>query len=336
MKIGIVNDLRIIAESLRRTVISTAEHEVVWVASGGAEAVECCARQTPDLILMDLIMPGMNGVEAIRRIMQATPCAILVVTATVDGSVGLVFDALGVGALDAVDTPVLSGPGSEEGIRGLLAKITAIGKIISPLSELITRSRSLPRIESKRKGGWLFAIGTSAGGPAALAEVLGDFSRGTAAAFVVIQHLDRHFAPSLAEWLGQQIALPVRLACEGDVPEPGTVLLPSREDHLVLNAQGSLYYTADPKDYVYRPSIDAFFMSIAAHWKSNAAGVLLTGMGRDGARGLKKMREAKFPTLAQDQKTSAVYGMPKEAAQLGAADQILPLNEIGPALRRLL
>jgi len=336
MKIGIVNDLRIVAESLRRTVVSTSEHQVIWVAGGGAEAIEFCARQTPDLILMDLIMPGMNGVEAIRRIMEATPCAILVVTATVDGSVGMVFDALGVGALDAVDTPVLSGPGANEGVRDLLAKITAIGKIISPISELITRTRSLSMVETKRKGGWLFAIGTSAGGPAALAEVLGGFASDTPAAFVVIQHLDRHFAPGLAEWLGKQVALPVRLAREGDAPEPGTVLLPSREDHLVLNPHGLLCYTPDPKDYVYRPSVDAFFTSVAAHWKSNAAGVLLTGMGRDGASGLKKMREAKFPTIAQDQKTSAVYGMPKEAAQLGAADRILPLPEVGPALRHLL
>src|ERR1700677_3303441 len=100
MKIGIVNDLKIIAESLRRTVISTSEHQVIWEAGSGADAIEFCAKQIPDLILMDLIMPGMNGVEAIRQIMQATPCAILVVTATVDGSVGLVFDALGAGALD--------------------------------------------------------------------------------------------------------------------------------------------------------------------------------------------------------------------------------------------
>ncbi len=153
---------------------------------------------------------------------------------------------------------------------------------------------------------------------------------------MVIQHLDRHFAPGLADWLGKQIALPVRLARDGDVPEPGVVLLPSREDHLVLNLHGTLSYTADPKDYVYRPSIDAFFKSVAVHWKSSAAGVLLTGMGRDGAQGLKKMREAKFLTIAQDQKTSAVYGMPKAAAELGAAKQIMPLSEIGPTLHQLL
>ena len=336
MRIGIVNDLLVIAESLRRAVISTSEHQVVWVARSGPEAIELCARQTPDLVLMDLIMPGMDGVETIRRIMQATPCAILVVTATVEGAVGMVFEALGVGAMDAVDTPVLAGPGAEKGIRILLTKIDQIGKIIGTVPEPVRQLKALTSSGSLRQGRWLFALGASAGGPAALAEVLRLFSARTPAAFVVIQHLDRSFAPGLADWLGKQISLPVRLACDGDVPEPGIVLLPSREDHLVLGSKGTLSYTPDPKDYVYRPSIDAFFTSVANHWKGNAVGVLLTGMGRDGAQGLKKMRDVNFPTIAQDQKTSAVYGMPKAAAQIGAAEQILPLSGIGPALEKLL
>ncbi len=336
MKIGIVNDLFIITESLRRAVISTSEHQVIWVAFNGAEAIEQCAKQKPDLVLMDLIMPGINGVETTRRIMQATPCAILVVTATVEGSVGMVFEALGAGALDAVDTPVLSGPGAEKGIRLLLTKIAILGKIIGTAPELSRRPKPLTPSGNGRTDRWLFALGTSAGGPAALAEVLGAFPADIPVAFVVIQHLDRHFAPGLADWLGKQISLPVRLARDGDVPEPGTVLLPSRDDHLVLNLRGTLSYTSDPKDYVYRPSIDAFFTSVATCWKGNAAGVLLTGMGRDGAQGLKKMREAQFSTIAQDQKTSAVYGMPKAAAQIGAAERILPLSEIASALNQLL
>ncbi len=336
MKIGIVNDIFLIVESLRRAVVSTGEHEVIWTARSGAEAVELCARQIPDLILMDLIMPGMDGVEATRRIMHATPCAILVVTATVEGSVRTVFEALGAGALDAVDTPVLSGPGAELGIRLLLTKIEMVGKMIGLNPEGIGRSKTMPLGSINRNGEWLIAIGTSAGGPAALARVLGTFPANVHASFVVVQHLDSHFAPGLADWLGHQISLPVRLATEGDVPTPGQVLLPSREDHLILNSNGTLSYTPDPKEYVYRPSIDAFFDSIAAHWKHNAAGVLLTGMGRDGARGLKKMRETNFPTLAQDQTSSAVYGMPKAAAEIGAAARILPLSEIGPALSRLL
>ncbi len=330
MKIGIVNDMELAVEALSRAIGSAPEHQVAWIARSGAEAVELCARQLPDLVLMDMVMPGIDGVETIRRIMDATPCAILVVTASISGQTGRVFDALGAGALDAVDTPVLAGPSAAEGVRALLAKIAMIGKIIAAPSERTRAAGNAPG------GPWLFALGASAGGPTALAEVLGVFSRETRAAFVVIQHLDRKFAPALADWLGKQISLPVRLACAGDVPTAGTVLLPDREDHLVLNARGALLYTADPESYVYRPSVDAFFQSIAAHWRGNATGVLLTGMGRDGAKGLKKMREAGFATIAQDQKSSAVYGMPKAAALFGAAERILPLAEIGPALRHQL
>jgi two-component system response regulator WspF len=270
--------------------------------------------------------------------MAATPCAILVVTATVEGRSGRVFEALGAGALDAVDTPTVTGQGATTGARALLAKIEMLGRLITPATvagsrpPVALRERNRPR----PAGRWLFAIGASAGGPAALAELLKTFPVGTPAAFVVIQHLDEHFAAGLVQWLGQQVALPVRLARAGDEPEPGVVLLPARDDHLVLTPAGDLDYTPEPVAYAYRPSVDALFESVAMHWRENAVGVLLTGMGRDGAKGLKRMRDAGFATIAQDQATSAVYGMPKAAADLNAAGRILPLDRIGPALRALL
>jgi two-component system response regulator WspF len=337
MRIAIVNDLASATEAMRRVIVATGRHEIAWTAADGAEAVRLCARDRPDLVLMDLIMPVMDGVEATRRIMVATPCAILVVTADVAGTSGRVFDALGAGALDAVNTPMLAGPDREDGARALLGKIEMLGRLIGASAEPASRSRPPFAPPGAQGGGrWLFAIGASAGGPAALTEVLKGFPKNTAAAFVVVQHLDEHFAPGLADWLGQQIALPVRLAREGDVPERGVVLLPGRGDHLVLTRLGTLAYTADPVAYAYRPSVDALFESVVAHWHGQAVGVLLTGMGRDGARGLKKMREARFSTIAQDRASSAVYGMPKAAAELDAAVQILPLTLIGPALRQLL
>lgn len=183
---------------------------------------------------------------------------------------------------------------------------------------------------------WLIGIGASAGGPAAVAELLRGFAADTGAAFVVIQHLDERFAPGLADWLAGQAALPVRLAREGEAPEPGVVLLPGRDDHLVLTAGGRLAYRREPADYVYRPSVDEFFLSMVAHWRAPGAGVILSGMGRDGARGLKAMREARFPTFAQEQGSCAVYGMPRAAAEEGAAGAVLPVPEIARALRQLL
>jgi two-component system response regulator WspF len=331
MRIAIVNDLGMAVEALRRVIAQAPQHELAWSASDGAEAVRRCAADRPDLILMDLIMPVMDGVEATRRIMAATPCAILVVTATVEGTTGRVFDALGAGA---VNTPALNG----EGTATLLAKIEALGRLIGDADAPAAPAHGLfattpPPVESRS---WLFALGASAGGPAALAEVLKVFPADIRAAFVVVQHLDESFAAGLAEWLGDQIALPVRLARDGDVPKEGTVLMPGRADHLVLTARGTLRYRREPVDYVYRPSVDEFFESMVAHWSGPGAGVILTGMGRDGARGLKKMRDARFPTIAQDRASCALYGMPKAAAELGAAGTILPLDQIGRALQQLL
>ncbi|MBI4624000.1 MAG: chemotaxis response regulator protein-glutamate methylesterase [Verrucomicrobia bacterium] len=333
MRIAIVNDLGMAVEALRRVLARDPRHQLAWTAADGAEAVLQCARDRPDLILMDLIMPVMDGVEATRRIMAATPCAILVVTATVEGTTGRVFDALGAGALDAVNTPRLNG----EGAATLLAKIEALGRLIGDADTPAAATTSAARIRPVAdRRPWLVAIGASAGGPAALTEVLKIFPVETRAAFIVVQHLDESFAAGLAEWLGGLITLPVRLAHDGDVPTPGTVLMPGRDDHLVLTSHGSLRYRREPADYFYRPSVDEFFESVVAHWTGPCAGVILTGMGRDGARGLKKMRDARFPTFAQDRASCAVYGMPKAAAELGAAATVLPLDQIGPALQQLL
>lgn len=340
MRIAIVNDLALATEAIRRALATAPIHQLAWTARDGAEAVRRCAEDRPDLILMDLIMPVMDGVEATRRIMNSTPCAILVVTATVDGNFGRVYDALGAGALDAVNTPTLLGPGGAAGVAALLAKIDVISRITGAGTSLpwppAAEAAPLPAVPKTGSGRWLFAIGCSAGGPAALADLLKHFPAGYPAAFVVIQHLDETFAQGLANWLASQITLPVKIARPDDTPEAGVVLLPGRDDHLVLMPSGRLAYTPEPLSNPYRPSVDAFFTSVATHWRARAAGVVLTGMGRDGAQGLKKMRTAGFTTIAQDRASSAVYGMPKAAAEAGGAVHILPLDTIGGALRQLL
>jgi len=143
-----------------------------------------------------------------------------------------------------------------------------------------------------------------------------------------VQHVDEVFAAGMAQWLGSESNIPVRLAREGEVLQPATVLLAGTNNHLYLAPEGRLVYRREPADQVYRPSIDVFFESVATYWRGEAVGVLLTGMGRDGARGLKLMRERGFHTIAQDQASSAVYGMPKAAVALGAAAEVLPLDRI--------
>lgn len=321
MRIGIVNDLAVVAEALRRFVTNHGGHEVSWVALSGEEAVDRCRRERPDLILMDLRMDGMDGVEATKLIMGSTPCAILLVTASVAGNSEMVFRAMGAGAIDVVPTP-----SEEAGPGALYAKIDSLARL---LGQRVPRTTRVPVVQTTRK---LVAIGSSAGGPAALAVVLAGLPRDLDAAVVIVQHVDAEFAPGLADWLATTSLLPVRLARDGEPPVRGTVLIAGTNDHLVLRASGALGTTPHPEDSAYRPGVDVFFESAARHWRGDLTGVLLTGMGRDGAAGLKKIRGAGHHTIAQDQATSAVYGMPKAAAELEAAVEILPLDRIAAAI----
>ncbi|MBO3458714.1 chemotaxis response regulator protein-glutamate methylesterase [Aetokthonos hydrillicola Thurmond2011] len=332
MKVAIVNEMIMSVEILRRILLTIPDCQLAWVAHDGADAVAKCAKDTPDLILMDLFIPIMDGVEATRQIMKNFPCAILIVTGSVDKNVAKVFEALGYGALDAVSTPVLGSSGSEEllskiaTIRKLLAKSTSSGK-----SNTLTKATTVQSTFTSSVPP-LVAIGCSTGGPNALAKILGELPANFGASVVIVQHLDAYFATGLIEWLNQQTPLPVLMASAGDRPEVGKVLIAVTNDHLCLQSNMTLKYTRDPIDYPYRPSVDVFFKSVAQYWKRRGTAVLLTGMGRDGAQGLSALRSQGWHTIAQNQATCVVYGMPKAAVELDAAVEILPLEAIAPTL----
>ncbi|ODP35364.1 chemotaxis response regulator protein-glutamate methylesterase [Pandoraea sp. ISTKB] len=328
MRIGIVNDSVIAVEALRRTLAQRPGLEVVWVAHDGEQAVRMCSPVPPDLVLMDLVMPVMDGVAATREIMRRTPCPILIVTSDVGHHASLVYDAMGAGAVDAVDTPVLGTSDLARPASSLLAKIEAIAA--QQADARVPQTSAPPRVSTGTDA--LVAIGASAGGPAALATLLGRLPANFGAGVIVVQHVDDAFAPGMAAWLDQQTPLKVRLVEAGERPVAGAVLLAGGNRHLRVDASGRCVYTDEPRDAVYRPSIDVFLGSVAEYWRSRAVGVLLTGMGRDGAAGLGAMRTQGFITIAQDRATSAVYGMPKAAAEAGAASQILPLPSIAPQL----
>lgn len=331
MRIAIVNDMPLAVEAMRRVLAQMPQHQVVWTALNGEEAVEICRRDRPDLVLMDLIMPRMDGVEATRRIMAQSPCAVLIVTADIETNAAQVFAAMGHGAVDAVDTPVLGFGDRHTGSRPLLAKIDAIARLVEQKSDDYGPAQPEPTTAAG-----LVAIGASAGGPAALASLLKSLPPSFPAAIVIVQHVDARFTPGLAGWLDESSALPVRLAKENDRVLPGTVLIAGTNDHLVFKSRDRLGYTPSPANLAYRPSVDEFFESAARLWDGALIGVLLTGMGSDGAQGLKVLRDRGHHTIAQDKATSAVYGMPKVAAALGAASEILPLQNIATRLTELL
>ncbi len=333
MKIGIVNDLLLAREALRRVVQAMPGHRVAWLAKDGAEAIDLAKKDRPDLILMDLIMPGLDGAEATRRIMADNPCLILVVTATVSGHMDKVYEAMGHGALDAVDTPCLGPLGQVSGASDLIEKIATVGKLIGPTAGPTTlQVHPWPAPTERERLGTLILLGASTGGPKALAEILAGLPAGLEAAVIIVQHVDASFAPGLAGWLGDQSGRRVEVITPGRRPEPGTILVAGTDDHLVMTPGRWLNYDPDPKALHYRPSVDVFFASVAVHWPDPGVAAILTGMGRDGAAGLLKLRQVGWHTIAQDGPSCVVWGMPKAAVELGAAAQILPVDQIARAI----
>jgi two-component system, chemotaxis family, response regulator WspF len=324
MRIALVNDTALALEALQRVLATEPRHSVAWSARDGEEAVRRAALDLPDLILMDLLMPGINGVEATRRIMAATPCPILVVTASVEARATLVYEALGAGALDAIRTPSLVEPAARAG-SDLLRRIRRLERLTQP--PIRPPASATPP---------LIAIGSSTGGPAALVGCLGQLPADLGATVLVAQHIEAQFAPGLARWLNEQIPLPVQIVNEGDPLRRGVVQLAATNDHLVLRPDGRLGYSREPRQEPYRPSANVLFRSLLQPWLQPGQAVVLTGMGRDGGQALLELRRAGWHTIAQDEASCAVYGMPKAAVELGGANEVLPPEAIGRRLRGLI
>jgi len=343
MRVAIVNDLAVACEALRRALATDPSLTVAWVARDGAEAVECAKRDRPDLVLMDLVMPKMDGVAATREIMRVAPCPILVVTATVSGNAALVYEALGAGALDAVNTPTLGGAGGVAGADDLVRRIRRVARAVAgdargvgdPRGATIEGARPAAGASEAAGGAQIarapiLAIGASTGGPRAIASVLAAMPRPLPCAVVVVQHVASEFACGFAEWLAAESRRSVRLARAGEAPRIDEVAIAGDDGHLLLCADGTLRASDEPRELVHRPSVDELFASLARHAPAGVA-VLLTGMGRDGAQGLAQLRAAGWHTIAQDEATSVVWGMPGAAHRLGAAVETLPLGAIGAA-----
>lgn len=331
MRVGIVNDLALAREVLRRVVTSVPGHTVAWTADDGDEAVRKTAADRPDVVLMDLVMPRLNGVEATRQIMQQCPCPVLVVTSSVSTNFPLVFQALGAGAVDAVDTPTLGPSGTVQNAIKLIERLTkleaALGGMNGSTILTVARPGSAPADLPP-----LVLLGSSTGGPEALVHVVSAFPADFGAAVLISQHIGADFAPGLVQQLATWCRLPVRAATDGEPPRPGAVYVAATDDHMELGADRVLRYTPNPRTSPYRPSVDVLFTSAAAHAPRLGVAALLTGMGTDGAAGLLKLRGAGWHTIAQDEATCVVYGMPKAAAERRAAVEVLAIRHIGPSI----
>jgi len=333
LSIGIVNDSAVEIEMLRHVIVMATEHEFSWIAHDGREAVTLCAENTPDLILMDIAMPVMGGVETTCTIMRDTPCAILMVTDDLVGNASLIFKAMGCGALDAAGVPYFEDDGSINGAEELLKKIATINKIVSGNRKNNRPQRNRTIVNKQAPS--IVAVGSSTGGPKILASIISRLPSHITAPIVIVQHVDAQFSRSLAEWLNEQTPLTVTIAREKDYPRQGIVYLAETNDHLVMSPDFTFHYTPDPVDYPFRPSVDSFFHSLAKLWPSKGTAILLSGMGKDGASGLLALRNAGWKTVAQDKESSVVFGMPKSAIEMDAAEEVLNPQEIARLLSTL-
>jgi two-component system response regulator WspF len=332
LRIAIVNDLALAITAIRRVIEHDGRHSVAWVARDGHDALARFAADEPDLVLLDLVMPQLDGVQTTRKIRERSSCPVLIVTANAGTASGQVFEAMGHGALDVVGLPVLTLSPAESG-RELLRKIETIERLQgrTPAARPRPGTAPAPTAPGRRRPP-LIAIGSSTGGPRALATVLAPLPRGFPAAVVVVQHIDMQFAPGLVSWLDGQIPLPVRAAEAGQSPQAGTVQIAVSNDHLVIGADGRFAYQQEPLQEPYRPSVDVFYGCLVRHWPDPGVAVLLTGMGRDGGKGMVALRRAGWHTIAQEERSCAVYGMPRAAVELGGAMEVLAPEAIGHSL----
>jgi two-component system chemotaxis response regulator CheB len=311
---------------------------VVAEAGDGRAAVELCARERPDVVTMDMMLPVMTGLAATEQIMAHTPTPILIVSASTNrGELFRTYEALAAGAVDVLEKPAGDGTDPDWERRFVAAvKVVSRIRVITHLrGRLAAQRRGVPASEAAAAPASraLVAIGASTGGPGALVEVLRPLPRDFRLPVLFVLHISGPFGGSFAEWLQGQIGRPVALASDGASLDElrGKVIMAPPDRHLVV-AGTRLRLSAGPERHSCRPSADVLFESVAREVGPDAIGCLLTGMGRDGAAGLLAIRQAGGLTIAQDAETSVVYGMPREAARLGAAELVLPLPRIGARL----
>jgi two-component system chemotaxis response regulator CheB len=324
----------ILVELLR----SASDFEVIGEAANGAEAIERAIALTPDLIIMDVHMPIIDGLDATKEIMREAPTPILMVSASASTSdVALALSATQAGALMILEKPRLSDPAEAQQFVQM-AKAMAAVKVVrrwslpgrTPASGLVAVGG-----DARARPTRLVAIGTSTGGPAALHRILIDLPRDFPAPIVVVQHMARGFIDGLVKWLGSNVAIKVTMAAEGEPLVAGTVYVAPDDAHLGITAGRRVALSDTSPVGGFRPSIDYLFDSAAKAVGSSLTAVMLTGMGQDGVEGLKTVQLRGGRVLAQDEASSVVFGMAGVAVQRGLVDEVLPLESIGARLNDL-
>ena len=321
---------------------SDPQIRVIGAVADGQAALDFVHKNKPDVVLMDIHMPRLDGFEATRRIMETQPVPIVICSATTAiKDIVITFQAMEAGAVACIEKPL----GREHGdFEAMAAHLLETVKLMSEVKVVRRTARSRPaplpaappralqRAAAEIK---LIGIGASTGGPPVLQTILAGLPKDFPAPVLVVQHIAHGFLAGMAEWLNQTTGLQIQLASYGTTPLPGHVYLAPDDFHMGIGAGGGIVLTREEPENHLRPAVSFLFRSLAEAYGPNALGVLLTGMGKDGAAELKLMRDKGAITIAQDRESSVVHGMPAEAIALGGATHVVPADKIAVALLAL-
>ncbi len=335
IKVLVVDDSPFMRIVLKDILESQPEITVVGTAKNGVEAIRKIKELQPDIVTLDVEMPEMDGIEVLEIIMKENPLPVIMLSSYTREGAEITLRALELGAVDFIFKPSQIMDIDIESLKeNLITKITTLknSKIIRPDNLIYTNKPKITFSKSSTKNvQYIIAVGASTGGPSALKQFLLPFPKNIPASILIVQHMPPNFTNSLAKRLNSLCEIEVKEGQKGETIKPGCAYIAPGDYHMLLYEQGDNYIidlnTNEPV-HGHRPSVDVLMNSISKLNIKNKIGVIMTGMGRDGSKGLKKIKGKKGYTIAQNEETCVVYGMPKAAVDIGAVDKILPLQEI--------